>query len=69
LENRRGEDDKVLRRVWKTVEAKVGKIMVVKTKERREKRGRGKETRREGVEERERKKKKRIMEVKKIAEE
>jgi len=36
---------------------------------KREKRGRGKETRREGVEERGRKKKERIMEVKKIAEE
>jgi len=40
LENRRDEDDEMCREVWKTVEAKVGKIRVAKTKERREERGR-----------------------------
>ena len=33
LENRRGEDNKMSRRVWKAVEAKTGKIRLGKTKE------------------------------------
>ena len=37
LENRRGEDDEVPRRVWKTVETKAGKSEMAKTKRRREK--------------------------------
>jgi len=31
----KGEDDKVYREVWKTAEAKIGKIRVAKTKRRR----------------------------------
>jgi len=53
----------VSRRIWKAVEAKVGKTRVAK---RGEGRGRGKETRREGAE---KTKKKRTMEVKKVVEE
>jgi len=44
LENRRGEDDKMSREVWKAVETKAGKDRVAKAKERREKRGGGKKT-------------------------
>ena len=43
--------DKVSREVWKTVEAKIGKVRIVKTKERKKK------VRREEVEEGERKEK------------
>jgi len=45
----------VPRGVWKMMEVKAGKIGVAKTKGRREERGRRKEMRREGTEERERK--------------
>ena len=57
MEKRRDEDDKMYREVWKTVEAKVGKIRVTKTKERREEREREKEMRRKGAEEEIKKKK------------
>jgi len=50
LENRRGQDDKVSRGVWETVEASIREIRVGKTEKRRskgrsgeEKRGKGKE--------------------------
>ena len=36
MEDRRSEDDKIFRRVWKTVEDKVGKIRVEKAKEKKE---------------------------------
>ena len=42
MEDRRSKNDKVFRRVWKTVEAKAGKTVVAKTKGRGEERGRGK---------------------------
>jgi len=64
LENRRSENDKVLRRVWEAVEAKIGKIMVGKTKGRRKERNEKKKSRRKKKPKRER-----IMEVKKIVEE
>ena len=50
LENRRSEDDKVSRRVWKAVEAGSGKVRLGETEEergegesRKEKRGKGEE--------------------------
>jgi len=52
----KGEDDKVYREVWKTAEAKIGKIGVAKTKRRRKGKKR-KEMRRKKAEEEERKKK------------
>ena len=54
--------------MWKTVEAKAGKIRVEKTKEKREKRERRKKRRRKKRKRKKKPKKKRIMEVKKIAE-
>ena len=53
LENRRGEDDKVSRRMWEVGEAEVRKTRVVKAKERRRKKGRRGETKRERKSERE----------------
>ena len=50
LENRGSKDDKVYKRVWKTVEAEAGKTRVAKTERWKDKRERGKETRRKGVE-------------------
>ena len=38
MENRRGKDDKVSRRVWKAVEAKAVEVRVVKAKRRGKKR-------------------------------
>ena len=58
LENRRGKDNEMLRRVWKTVETKAGKTEVAKTKGRRERREKEKETKRERVEERRKEKEK-----------
>ena len=49
MEDRRSEDDKIFRRVWKTVEAKIGKIRVEKAKKRRKERGRRKEIREDGT--------------------
>ena len=49
------KNDEVPRGVWKVMKVKAGKIGVAKTKGRREERGRRKEMRREGTEERERK--------------
>ena len=72
LENRRGEDDEVPRRVWKTVETKAGKSEMAKTKRRREKGRKWNEIKGERIEEKEKKKrlkKKRTTEVKKIVKE
>jgi len=44
LENKRGEDDKMSRGVWKAVETEVGKGKMVEAEKRREKRGGGKKT-------------------------
>ena len=49
MEDRRSEDDKIFRRVWKTVEAKVGKIRVEKVKKKKKERGRRKEIREDGT--------------------
>ena len=38
LENRRGEDNKMSRRVWETVETKTGKIRMAEAEERRKRR-------------------------------
>ena len=46
MENRRGQDDKVFRGVWKTVEASTGEIGVGKRKRRRSK-GRSRKEKRE----------------------
>ena len=69
LEDRRGEDNKMSRRVWKAVEIKIRKTRVAKTKRKREERGRGKETREERTEKEEKTKKERMMEVKRVVEE
>ena len=45
---KRGENDKVFRRVWKAVEVKIKKIGMEKTKRRRRKEKRRKEARRKG---------------------
>ena len=37
LKNKKGEDDKMFREVWKAVETKVGKVRVAETKRKREK--------------------------------
>jgi len=37
LKNRRGEDDKMFRRVWEVVEIKVGKTRMAKAKGKRRK--------------------------------
>jgi len=55
LKNRRSENDKVPRGVWKAVEAKAEKFRMIKAKRRGEEKGRRKETRGEGAEEEERK--------------
>jgi len=39
LENRRGQDDKMSGRMWKTVETKAGEVRVVETERRGGKRG------------------------------
>jgi len=49
LKNRRGEDDKLSRRVWKAVETKAGKVRVAEAERGREKGRKRKEVRREGV--------------------
>ena len=50
LENRESKDNKVDKRVWKIVEAEAGKIRVAKIERWKDKRGRGKETRRKWAE-------------------
>jgi len=75
LENRRDKNDKMPKRVWKVVKAKVGKIRVAKAKGRREKKRRRKETERKETEKRKKRNRKRkpknerMMEVKRVAEE
>ena len=63
LEDKRGEDNKVSRGVWKIIKAKARKTRIAETKER-------KEARRERVEEelKEKKQNKRTIEVKEITE-
>ena len=43
LENRRGKDNEVPKRVWKIAETKTGKIQVVKTKRKGEEKERKKQ--------------------------
>jgi len=74
LEDKRGKNDKMFKRVWKAVKTKAEEARVAEAKRGRKKERGGKETRREGAEKRKRKKKKkpkkeRTMEVKKMAEE
>ena len=42
LENRESQDDEMSRRVWKTVETKVGEVRLTEAKRRRGKRWKGK---------------------------
>jgi len=51
LEDRRSENNKMPRGVWKTVETSARKIRVGKTRRRRSKRGKRKKKRREGASE------------------
>jgi len=48
LENKRSQDDKVSRRMWKAVETKAEKIRIAKTERKRGKRGSKKRARRKG---------------------
>ena len=57
LENRRGKDDEMPRRVWKAVETDSGKIRVAETKRREGKRRNGKKTRKKGRKEEAKKRK------------
>ena len=62
LDNRRGKDDKMFRRVWKAVEANTGKIGVAEIE--------GEKSRKEMRKEKEKEKaKKKTVEIKKITEE
>ena len=56
MENRRGKDNEISRRMWKTIETKAKKVGVGKTKERRKERRRREEKRREGVEKKQKEK-------------
>ena len=69
LENRRGQDDKMFRGVWKIVETEIRKTKVAEAEGGREKARKGKEVKREGAKKKRRNKKKRIIKVKEIAEE
>ena len=60
LENKRGRDNKISRRVWKVVKTKTEKVRIAKAKREREKGRRRKETRREKREKKKKKKQKKI---------
>ena len=67
MEDRRGKDNKMPRRVWKTVEANTGKIGMAETERGRSKR-KNREKREEKAEKQKKQKKAKTIDVKRIAE-
>ena len=72
MEDRKNKDNKISGRIWEIVEAKIRKVRIAETKERRKKEG-DKQEEKERKKENQRKKKKTkessIVEIKKVAEE